>query len=173
MAGKKGRSGRKRKPASLLKLHGGYRKDRHGGTIPDPPTTIPDPPKVVRGMALEEWHRITKLLAEINCITELDQAMLAAYCLEYTKYLKAEDRLRLSRTLMSKSTKGTQMPHPLLAVSNRALANMMRICGEFGFSAAARARLNIQMREGGIDPLEQLIRNQAERRSKRGGGQAG
>ena len=169
MAGKPGRSGRKRKPAAIHKLHGNYRADRHGGSIPDPPVAIPDPPKMLRGIALQEWDRITKLAAEVKIITQLDMVVFASYCKWWSVFSKAIDQVDLGRTYLSKSTKGTNVPHPLLRVANLAWSNMMRCCGELGFSPAARARLNIEMREGGIDPLEHLIRNQAERRAKRSG----
>jgi P27 family predicted phage terminase small subunit len=173
MAGKPGRSGRKRKPKTTLRLHGTYREDRHGGAIPDPPTAIPTPPKSLKGIALEEWDRVTKLLAEINCIAELDRALLTAYCVEWRTYMTADNRLRLSRSLMATSTKGTQMAHPLLRVRDRAFANLMRICGEFGFSTASRSRLSIEAKAAGEDPLERLIRDSAEMRAAARGGRAG
>lgn len=156
----------------MLKLHGNYREDRHGGAAPDPPTAIPDPPPMLKGEALEEWNRITQLLSQVKCIAELDRATLAAYCTEWARYVIANNRLRVIRTLLSESTKGTKMPHPLLRISDKALKNMLSICQEFGLTPASRTRLNIEAGSGTDgDPLERLIREQAARR--RQGPQAG
>jgi len=171
MSGVKGKSGRKRKPKAVLKLHGTFRADRHGGAeAVEAPTAIPTPPKLLRGIALAEWDRITTLLADNNCIAELDMATLTMYCVEWAKYVKANQRLAKVRTFLTSSTKGSKMPHPLLRVSNKAFANLMRLCSEFGFSPAARARLSIEAKAAGSDPLEQLLRNQMQRRANRPGG---
>jgi P27 family predicted phage terminase small subunit len=166
MAGVKGRSGRKPKPTAVLKLTGRYRADRHQGVEPEPPTAIPSPPKILKGEALAEWDRITRMLAEAHCIAELDRGPLVAYCLEWAKYIKANNRLRIIRSMLAESTKGTKMPHPLLRISDRALANMLRICQEFGLTPAARSRLDIEAGSSTEDPLARLIREQAERRKK-------
>ena len=86
-------------------------------------------------------------------------------CIEWAKYIRANNMLRVVRSMMSESTKGTKIPHPLLRVSDRALANMLRICQEFGLTPASRSRLNIEAGRSGGDPLERLIREQAERRA--------
>jgi len=164
MAGVKGKSGRKRQPASILKLRGTFRADRQSGANPEPPTAIPTPPKMLTGIALEEWDRITKLLAEAGCIAELDRTLLAAYCIEWAKFAKANGQLRLCKSMLARTTKGSKQAHPLLGISNRAFANLLRICGEFGLSPAARARLSIEAKAAGDDPLERLLRSQIERR---------
>jgi P27 family predicted phage terminase small subunit len=166
MAGRKGRSGRKPKPTKMLKLQGGYRPDRHLRVEPEPEMAIPEPPKCLRGIALEEWSRITKLLAGVKCLAELDMGPLAAYCLEWGKYVNANNRLRVVRSMLTESTKGTKMAHPLLRVSDRALANMLRICEQFGMTPSARSRLDIHAAGGVEDPLANLIRRQAERRKQ-------
>lgn len=160
--------GPKPKPTALLKLQGTYREDRHGKrSEPQLPSIIPDAPAFLKGLALDEWHKITALLAEANCITQLDHAMLTAYCLEFERYIIANKRLGSARTMLTKSTKGTKLPHPLIRISNGALANMLRICSEFGLTPSARTRLNIEAASGAVDPLDSLIRQQIELREKR------
>lgn len=164
MAGKPGRSGRKPKPLELHLLQGTFRADRHGTGQPRPATQIPSPAKSLKGEALAEWDRITALLAESNCVTEFDRGALTAYCIEWARYIEANNKIRFGGTLLSESTKGTKMPHPLLRVSDRALANMLRICQEFGLTPASRSRLNIEAGGANEDPLERLIREQMEGR---------
>lgn len=165
MAGKPGRSGRKAKPIGVHILQGTFRADRHNAAEVEAPVIIPDPPKSLKGEAMAEWDRITRLLAEAKCIADLDRSALAAYCIEWARYVTANNRLRVANTLLAESTKGTKMPHPLLRVSDRALANMLRICQEFGLTPASRSRLNIDAAAGNEDPLEKLIREQQQRRS--------
>jgi P27 family predicted phage terminase small subunit len=170
MAGKKGRSGRRPKSTASLKLKGTYRADRHGAR-PDPRTEIPDPPNCLYGIALEEWFRVTPLLAEIKMISGLDLAVVAAYCLEWSTYTKANGKLRLSRSYLATSTKGTKMRHPLLSVRDKALANMLKLCVEMGLTPASRSRLNVEAAAVAPDPLTELIKQQQERRLKRTTGQ--
>lgn len=164
MSGKPGRSGRKPKPTAVLRLTGQFRPDRHNAGEPDPPTAIPSPTKSLKGEALAEWDRITVLLAQAQCIAELDRSSLTAYCIEWARYIEANNKLRFGGTLLSESTKGTKMPHPLLRVSDRALANMLRICQEFGLTPASRTRLDITAGQSSEDPLDTLIRKQMENR---------
>lgn len=166
MAGVKGRSGRKPKPTAQLKLHGGFRSDRRYGDEPTPDVHIPDPPKVLKGAALAEWDRITQLLAEVKCISRLDRGPLTAYCLEWARYIKANQRLSLVRSLLAEGSTGNKVPHPLLRVADKAFANMLKICTEFGLTPAARTRLSMAAAGEAVDPFDELIRQQAERRKK-------
>jgi P27 family predicted phage terminase small subunit len=164
MAGVAGRSGRKAQKLKLHKLHGTDREDRHAKNVPDPIVSAPPCPKSLTGLAREEWDRITQLLIEVGCVSELDMAEIAAYCREWSKYTKANDRLDNLDDYITKSTKGTKIPHPLLRVSDRALANMLRICQDFGLSPAARSRLDMES-AAKDDPLADLIRRAGEKRS--------
>ncbi len=164
MAGRKGRSGRKPKPTAILKLQGTFRPDKRRGE-PDVPVAIPKAPRPLKGEARREWKRITRLLAEIECIAEVDRAALTAYCFEWARYLRANEELDRLNVLLSKSTKGTELPHPLLRVIERSFMMMLRTCEDFGFTAASRARLHVSPGAKVEDPLEKLMREQQERRN--------
>jgi P27 family predicted phage terminase small subunit len=147
MAGRKGLSGRKRKPISLLKLSGGYRADRHGGSEVDLPAVVPEPPEFLKDIALDEWKKITSQLLKMKVVTQLDAAALAAYCIEHKKYFEANKKLDETKTMLVKSSKNTVTISPLVRISDRALANMLRICSEFGLTPAARASMRIMAKE--------------------------
>ena len=168
MAGVKGRSGRKPKPTAQLKLHGGYREDRRPGDEPQPGVQIPEPPKILTGEGLAEWDRVTKLLAEVKCISRLDRAALTAYCVEWDTYTTAHNRLRLVKSLLADGSTGNKVPHPLLRIRDRAFSNLLKICTEFGLTPSARTRLSIAAAGEVVDPFDALIKQQAERRKARG-----
>lgn len=159
MAGKKGKSGRKPKPLQLLKLSGGYRPDRHAAREINLPTKVPNTPKILQGRALAEWHRITKLLSTVEGVTELDLKPLVAYCIESAKYEQANEDIAKTKTLLVRSTKGTPMANPLLKISDRAYANMMRAASEFGFTILARRTLRIEPEPGIVldDDLDEFF----------------
>jgi P27 family predicted phage terminase small subunit len=144
MAGKKGKSGRKPKPTNILKLQGTWRRDRHKAKKINLPVSLPEPPKILQGTSLDEWHRITKLLAITGSVTELDMSALVGYCVEYAKFTNANEKLAKTDSMLVRSTKGTVMANPLLKISDHALANMLRIAQDFGFSPAARRSLRIE-----------------------------
>jgi len=165
MAGRKGKSGRKPKPIQMLKLTGNYRKDRHGD-IPDPPVGAPDKPKGLSRLASETWDRLIAALLEQKTIARSDFILLEAICREWGKYKNFNNKLRVIRSDLTESTKGTKMLHPLHRASDRALNNVVRLCQEFGLSAASRSRLNVEAAAGAEDPLEKLMREQAARRNR-------
>jgi P27 family predicted phage terminase small subunit len=151
---KKGHSGRKPKATNILKLQGTYRPGRHSATEIDLPSAIPEPPEHIKNnnVALREWDRVIALLAPTKCLTELDAQNLGAYCIEFQKYKKANEDIAKTDSLLVRSTKGTAMLHPLLKASDHALANMLRISSEFGFTILARRTLRIELKKKVSDP---------------------
>jgi len=144
MAGRKGRSGKRPTPVSLLKLTGGYRQDRHGQNKEmDLPATIPAAPKFLKGAAIEKWNKLTGLLAKAKCVTELDEDVLASYCQEYKKYVEANSKLDSLAMMLSKTSKNTISVSALVRLSDRALNNMVRLFQEIGLSPAARRTLRL------------------------------
>lgn len=145
MSGKKGKSGRKaQKSINLLKLTGAYRADRHAAQEVSLPVGIPKPPPHVKGVALTEWKRITKMLKLTNQITGVDRAALAAYCIEYAKYAEATEKLLKTDSMLVRSSKNTIMSNPLLRIADKAFNNMMKVCTEFGFTFASRRSLRVE-----------------------------
>jgi phage terminase small subunit len=70
-----------KKPISLVKLQGNYRKDRHSTAEFKPDPGIPDAPGCLNGEALAEWNRVTTLLHDQRLISMLDRVALAQYCI--------------------------------------------------------------------------------------------
>lgn len=73
-----------RKPNSLHKTNGTYRKDRHGdhgetlddkdlGALPPPPTFLPP-------LAVTEWERVVAILEPYSLLKGTDYGVLLGYC---------------------------------------------------------------------------------------------
>ena len=155
MAGKK--TGRPRKPTATLKLHGSYRKDRRYKSEPVPPTAIPNRPKFLKGEAKKEWVRITLLLAKQKCLTELDRALLAAYCFEWGVYAAL---CKSVKEYGSITINGNVTQSPLLTARNRALKNLKELATEFGLSPGSRTRIATNPASE-ADPFAALMKRRA------------
>lgn len=72
-----------RKPLALLKMDGGYRKDRHEDRpeLPESESAVPDMPDFLKGASIKEWKRITKILKDRGVISLANAATLTQYCL--------------------------------------------------------------------------------------------
>lgn len=167
MAGRKGRSGRKPKATTTLKLHGTFRADRHNEAAPEPEIGVPTPPKWVKGSALEEWKRIVPLLEAEQCITHWDRAALVLYCMEWQTYTDAVQKLRFAKSMTVRGSKDQLAEHPLLRIRDKAFKKLLQVCSEFGLTPAARSRLNVKP-EVGDDPLQAWLKAQQSRRQEKG-----
>jgi len=163
MAGAKGRSGRRPKPLKLHKLEGTDRRDRHKN-IPEPPVMVPDKPKGLSKLASQTWDNLMDVLIELKMIARCDFLLLEAICIEWGKYKNFNNKIRVMRSGLTESTKGTKMLHPYYKASDKALTNVVKLCQEFGLSAASRSRLNVEAASTAEDPLAKLIRQQNEKR---------
>src|SRR5512138_3920234 len=86
--------GRKAKPTALKELEGNPGKRKLNYKEPKPEVVIPSCPNHLKGVARQEWNRITKELAKLKLITVVDRAALAAYCTAYKDYVRAENKLK-------------------------------------------------------------------------------
>lgn len=134
--------GRPRKPTTLLKVHGTFRKDRRSVDEPIPPATVPIMPKHLRGEAATEWKRIAPLLARMKCLTEWDRSLLAAYCFEWGVYVELCKKVKI-KDLVITTINGNKIHNPLLSARNKALTNLKELATEFGLSPASRSRLSV------------------------------
>ena len=118
---------------------------------PEIPATVPEPPPFVVGYGLDEWHRLAPGLHAMGLLTVVDIMPLAGYCVAYLRWRDAEealDRMRSKDPLMNgliikvSSNGGGPATNPLVNIARKALLDMIRIAGEFGFTPAARSRID-------------------------------
>jgi len=68
-----------KKPASVHRLNGTYREDRHGGTV-DLPPELPERPFWLSASAIIVWQELIPELEAAGYLARLDGMALATYC---------------------------------------------------------------------------------------------
>lgn len=138
--------GRKPKPNALKLLAGnpGKRPIKEEIALP---SELPECPDHLDDRAEREWDRITKLLANTGLIKQTDQAVLAAYCMCYSRWQDAESQLRKTGAVL-KSPNGMPIQNPYLQIANKALAQLKQFMVELGFSPTSRARVHADPPKG-------------------------
>ena len=142
-------SGRKPKPTALKLVTGnpGHRPlNKHEAK---PTLSEPTPPEFLSTDAKVEWGRVVGTLYTVGLMTELDRAVLAAYCQAYGRWAQAEralsrmaDKDEFNKALMVKTHNGTAIQNPLVGTANKAKADMVKYALEFGMSPSSRSKVN-------------------------------
>jgi P27 family predicted phage terminase small subunit len=134
--------GRKPLPSNVVKLRGNPGKRRLNDAEPRPASRVPACPAGLGEEASKEWQRLSKPLAELGLLTELDRGPLAAYCQAHALWLEAVAAIARYGTMV-KSPNGYPMPSPYVAVANKQVEIMVRIAAEFGMTPSSRTRIRI------------------------------
>ena len=125
-----------------------------------PKVTIPDPPEMLDELALAEWNRVTPLLAEVGLITRLDRAVVAGYCMAFSRWMECERMLKTTG-LIVKSPNGYPMYSPYLAASNKALDQVRQMSEQIGLSGSSRSRIKAGDTAADYDPAEDFLSGRA------------
>jgi P27 family predicted phage terminase small subunit len=91
--------------------------------------------------AKAEWKRLDTQLVTLGMMSDLDRAVLAAYCQTYGRWVEAERRLAETPALIKLQT-GYVQQNPWLAVSNKQLELMAKLMSEIGLTPVSRSRVN-------------------------------
>ncbi|TCK37982.1 P27 family predicted phage terminase small subunit [Paraburkholderia sp. BL8N3] len=147
--------GAKPKPTALRVIQGTRKSNIAAKHEPKPRAGIPPCPSHLDARAREEWNRITPELLAAGVLSTIDGAVLASYCVAYSRWQDAEDALarmkardKLTAALMIKTTNGNAIQNPLVGVANRAMLLCQRFACEFGMTPAARARIEADPNHG-------------------------
>jgi P27 family predicted phage terminase small subunit len=138
-------------PTYLKLLRGNPGKRRLNKNEPQPsiPARRPEPPAFLSAYAKEEWERVAPEAFTLRLLSNLDRACFSAYVESYARWRTAEEALALMaandpvmRGLIVKGKRGTAIENPLVYISRQAVRDMLRFAAEFGFTPAARSRIN-------------------------------
>jgi P27 family predicted phage terminase small subunit len=157
-------SGRKPTPTALKLVKGNPGKralnKREAKTQPSKSS----PPPFLNEDALAEWERVAGLLFTAGLMTELDRAVLAAYCQAYGRWAEAERALarmaakdEANRALMVKTVGGNAIQNPLVGIANKAKADMVKYAVEFGMTPSARAKVAAGDPAAPADPAQEFF----------------
>ncbi len=147
-----------RKPApTALKILAGTRPCRVAKNEPTPAVGTPDPPCELSPTASKEWDRITPILERMRILTEADGAALAVYCETFAEWVSTGAKVRKDGMLCATAAGGLKAS-PLVAIHQRARADMLRTLGEFGLSPSTRASISAAAAPE-VDALTQLLKD--------------
>ena len=109
---------------------------------------MPEPPDYLNSYARQEWHRVAGALYSLGTLTEIDQGILAAYCIAFARWRQAEEDLERMAQMdgsthgtIIKTKEGNFIQNPLVGVSNTLRRDMQRLAAEFGLSPSARTQI--------------------------------
>lgn len=142
-----GQRGPKPKPAHLHLINGNPSKKRlsvlQDGTRV--PVEIPEMPSHLDSEARKEWKRISVELLKLGLIAKVDRAALAVYCVAYSRWVRAERKLKSDGddALIGITPSGYQQLGVWLQISNRAVEVMHKFLAEFGMTPSARNRVSV------------------------------
>lgn len=150
--------GPKPTPTSLRLLQGG-RPRENNEPKPTIPTERPEPPFFLSGYALDEWNRVIEDLYSTGVYANLDQTMLGAYCMAYSRWVNAELDLKrmgdldpMTHGVMMKTSNGNAIQNPLVGVASTARRDMQRLASEFGLTPSSRTLIDAT-KKGEHDPI--------------------
>jgi P27 family predicted phage terminase small subunit len=126
-------------PTPILQARGSRRAaDR--ADEPKFSTDRPTCPSWLSKEAKAEWRRQVDQLEKAGVLASVDRALLASYCEAWAEFVHAAGVVG-SEGYTFTTEKGYVVPHPMVAIKNAAAERMIRLAGQFGFSPAARARV--------------------------------
>ena len=132
-----------------LKIREGNRGHRPLNTKePEPAIEAPECPDIVKKnkVAIREWQRVVPILIELEVLSRLDSAVLAEYCIAYSRWVMAE--AKCAENLVYES-KGRQYETKWLKVAKDAAIQMHKCATEFGLTPASRTRVQIENKHPG------------------------
>lgn len=112
-----------------------------------------DPPPHLGPVALDEWHRVLRVLGPAKLLSEGDLALLAVRCDAWATFVRACEAIAEEGDVVLFNDGKTVGPSPWVKVKALAEATLRQTSNAFGLSPGARARTRITGQGGEkIDP---------------------
>jgi P27 family predicted phage terminase small subunit len=139
-------SGRRPAPTALKMLRGNPSKTPFNKNEPKPerPTASFDiPPAELAGDALAcaEWARVAPIVRVCGLISKAESGVLLVLCQQWSRYLEAHAKVQQLGMIVKKPS-GVPMINPYMSVSDRALAQCLKLWQELGLTPSSRSRLS-------------------------------
>ena len=149
--------GRKPKPLVIRALEGNPGKRPLNDREPTPPEGVPDCPNYLDDEAKAEWFRTAKVLSDMGLLSVADRTALAAYCVVYSRWLKAEEQVKKFGSIVKSPEKGFPMKSPYLTVADQAMDAMHKFMVEFGLTPSSRSRIRVPVGGQAKDELDAFL----------------
>lgn len=156
--------GTKPKPTELRIVTGNPSRRPLNEAEPKPRKENIDPPDDLSDEAKIEWRRVSVELDRLGLLTGVDRAALCGYCDAWGRWVYARraivDAARgypRYEGLMIETVNGNLIPNPALGIANKAMADVMRYCVEFGMTPSARSRITASPRPTEKDEADEFF----------------
>lgn len=160
-----GRVGRPALPSKVHFLNGNASKRPMAALLGEfqPDAELPDCPKHLRDEARKEYRRLGDELERYGLVSKIDRGTLAMLATQWARYVWAEAKIHEAneadpkgeRGLVDRTPNDYRVMSVYLQISNAAIAQYLKLAGEFGLSPASRSRVkavdNGQLRLPGME----------------------
>jgi P27 family predicted phage terminase small subunit len=111
---------------------------------------IPEPPPFLIAYACDEWRIVAAEMYHLGLLAKVDLPSLAAYCYSYGQWRTAAEAIArmaagdpvMSGLIIKTKRNGEATQNPLVPIARKAALDMVRYASEFGFTPAARSRID-------------------------------
>ena len=113
------------------------------GEVVDLPVSadrIPKCPDHLHGLQRDCWDEVARILVVKNVYDEDCRQMLAAYCVQYARFLAADEQVQ-QQGMFVKSKRGSGKYNPYVGLSNTSYDRMVRLASELGLTPVSRKRV--------------------------------
>ena len=93
--------------------------------------------------AKAEWKRIVPELDELGILAKVDRAVLAMYCVTWSRCVRLERKLRDHETVSSARDAKAIVKHPAWQVYRESVGLLKELAKEVGASPGARLRMTL------------------------------
>lgn len=156
--------GPKPQPTQLKVIRGNPGKRPLNEAEPKPSRGIPFPPDDLSEEAKIEWLRVVPELDRLGLLTMIDRSALVGYCDAWGRWVYARRAVAAAAKefpkyegLIIETVNGNWVQNPALGIANKAMADVMRYCVEFGMTPSARSRIAATPRAAEEDPAAEFI----------------
>ncbi|MCP4354377.1 MAG: phage terminase small subunit P27 family [Proteobacteria bacterium] len=142
-------------PTKIKKLQGTNKPSREMANemMPKEVDSL-EPVNLINPFADGIWLKLTRNLAGIGMLNEIDQELLMAYCNEMGVYFDCMDKVKAFGYVTVTPSNG-EIVSNYMKVGNTALQNAIKLSDKFGFNPAARTKIEmpVQKKKTGFDEL--------------------
>ena len=140
-----GKPGPRPQPTIKKKLLGNPGRRPLPKNEPEPsiPEEIPKASDHLDELATAEWNRMAVELYPIGVMTVVDRSALEAYCVEYSRWVKATGLIQEHGMVIKAPSSGFPMISPYLQISNKSQSEMRRWLCELGCTPSSRTRIEV------------------------------
>lgn len=146
MAGRKGRSGRKRLPDSVKKARGTRVRKSSRAAEPEPAVAFPvtpidkiTPPTWLDAEGLAEWHRVLPMLESAGVLSDADLVAVGHYCAAHSLAVFATKTYQAEGVMRPAKKGRVPRHHPMVKVAQDARAQVRQLARELGLTPSSRS----------------------------------